>query len=151
MLKRILVLVAVFGMTQGVHAAWKDIEKFQDGMKIRSRAVLLNTRAEIYERTAIALSKMEVPDFSDFSENDIQDAFWVVFIPGGSSADKIWLKELQDRVAELSGGTVRMHRSSAKHFQQSVRGAAEYLILKKGKTKMKVVLGPYSTPITFSK
>src|SRR3989344_6831715 len=153
MLRQMLAVAVMCGAMQIAYAEnWTPILKFQresynsyeSDTATMTETKLLNDRRKIYEYTAVALSKLETPDFSAFSEEAVYDAFWAVF--DGYAVDKVWLKELKNRIAELSGGEVQLRGSSSIHFNVRVRGPAEYLILKKGKSKTRIILGPYVSP-----
>lgn len=95
------------------------------------------TYDELYEMTAQAMSEMKCPDFSnEFDKETIYFAFLnALEVP---RAKKDWLQKLKNRILVLSNGKVKL-----------VGGPAEYLVLVKNKSKIKVIIGPYSTPVSF--
>ena len=102
---------------------------------------------ELYRQTAVAMSKMKCPDFSDIDKDTVFTAFLKVW--EGFSAEADWMQNLQNRISALSNGQVVLSKGNSKDFPTRVRGPAEYLMLTKGKQSIMVIMGPYSTPVSF--
>lgn len=105
------------------------------------------THESIRERVAQSLAKMEEPDFSDIDDETIFESFidvWDIM-----SAKPEWLKKFTARIAEISNGRVSLIKAEPRNFSARVLGPAEYLMLVQGKQKQRIILGPYSTPVSF--
>ena len=105
------------------------------------------TEETLYERAASALSNMECPDFSDVDDETVFKAFHKKF--NWFDVDEKWFYSFQERISALSNGTVQLQKADVEDFSVRVKGPAECLLLIKGNKKQRVILGPYSTPISF--
>ena len=101
----------------------------------------------IYEHTAEALGRMELPDFSGFDEREVHFAFNNVFQL--LTLKPSWLSHLQQRVHARSGGGVLVEDVGREGFGIDVKGAAAHLRLVRGDQTRKVLLTPTSRPLTF--
>ncbi len=102
---------------------------------------------QLYEQTALAMSKMECPDFSDVDRETVFHAFLKAW--QGFSAEKDWMQNLKNRISELSEGKVKLVEGDYEKFPVRVKGPADYLLLIKGEKSIMVIMGPYSTPVSF--
>lgn len=150
-------LMAYFGVNKPEELAEKTFESSKtDGPAAINYLVVLQKHggfytppsdAELFERTAQAMSKMKCPDFSDVDEDTVYNAFrkfWEGFI-----VDHDWLYNLNKRIVELSKGKVKLVKGNPEDFPVHVKGPAEYLLLKKGKETIKIIIGPYNKPVGF--
>lgn len=150
-------LMAHFGVNKPEELAGKTFESTKShGPAAINYLVILQkhdgsyeppSNAELYERTAQALSKMQRPDFSDVDDDTVYHAFHEVW--DGFSANHDWLNSLNIRILELSKGEVKLVKGNYEDFPARIRGPAEYLLLKKGNQAIKVIIGPYNRPVKF--
>ena len=101
----------------------------------------------VRDRALVSLANMECPDFSDLDDETVANAFSDVW--NGWEADQEWLADFSKKL-ELLGG-VLLRKADSKDFSMRVKGPASYLELVKDGKVQKIILGPYSTPITFEK
>jgi hypothetical protein len=97
----------------------------------------------IFKHAAQALARFEIPDFDNFSENEVCDAFSEA-MSGYHFAD--WLLFMQQEISDISGNSVEFAKAS---FTTGIKGINRQFILKKGDREQKVVVGPYMPPIMF--
>lgn len=109
----------------------------------------LQTPESLYARAALALSKLECPDFSDIDKNTIWKTFSAVF--NGFRANKDWLRGLQETIRDLSDAKVALREANIDDFSVRFKGPAEYLVLVSDEKKQRVIFGPYSTPFVFDR
>lgn len=105
------------------------------------------SKEELYERAAVSLSNMTCPRFLNVDKNTVASAFGETF--DFFHACPEWLDWFSRRIRELSEGEVDLVKANPDDFEARVRGPAEYLELVKGGYRQKLILGPYSTPISF--
>lgn len=103
----------------------------------------------LYLEAAIALSKMQCPDFSGVDDETIFDAFQEIF--NDSSINQRWVQELEARIADLSDEEVLLQTADSEKFSMRIKGPAAYLALVKGNEIQRFTIGPYSTPISFDR
>jgi len=103
----------------------------------------------LFEAAAKALSRMELPDFSDVASQDVFAAFQSVF--DRFRANKKWLSWFSGQVAIFSEGRVTISEGNVDDFKMRVKGPADYLLLVNHETEesKRLVLGPYATPLSF--
>jgi len=101
----------------------------------------------VRNRALASLANMECPDFSDLDDETVAKAFAEVW--GGWEADEEWLADFTKKL-DLLGG-VLLRKADYNTFSMRVKGPASYLELVKGDKVQKIILGPYSTPISFEK
>lgn len=102
---------------------------------------------EIRLQSATALSEMKLPDYKNIDSETIYEAFREVW--EGFNADKNWLNSFKVLINQLSNGNVSLIDASIDEFSSRVRGPAEYLkLISNGKT-IRLIMGPYSDPISF--
>lgn len=105
------------------------------------------TKEQLYERMAVALSKMECPNFSNVDDETLANAFSDIF--SGWNIREDWLRKFTDRILELSKNKVILQKANIEIFKCRIRGPAEYMILTDGNMEQKLILGPYINPINF--
>lgn len=98
---------------------------------------------EVRERVAKSLAQMAQPNLSGIDGTTICDAFTRVFY------DADWLTHFKKRVSLWSDGKVKLVESDYEKFPIRFRGPADYLELVSDKKRQMIILGPYSTPVTF--
>jgi len=106
------------------------------------------TDVELYERAAQSLAKMENPDFYDVDDITVFEVFYKAFYSEG------WLEYLTGRIKMLSGGKVVFRKATKEEFGSfkcRVRGPAKYMILESEEKKIRLRVGPYSSPIAFDR
>lgn len=99
----------------------------------------------IRDRALLALADMRCPDYSDLDDETVYHAFAEAW--NGFEADEDWFADFTAKIQALGG--VQLRKADPKTFSTHVRGPAMYLEIVKGSTVYKLILGPYSTPITF--
>lgn len=110
----------------------------------QERTTITMNYEEIFKHAAQALSHFEIPNFDDFSDENVFDAFCE--IQWWSSDFDEWASFMQEMVNEASNGQVKLINTS---FYTGIRGANRQFILMEGDREQKVVMGPYIPPITF--
>lgn len=98
---------------------------------------------EIFKHAAQALANFEIPDFDNFSEDDVFNAFSEV--RWWSSEFDEWASFMREEINKTSNGQVKLINTS---FYTGIRGANRQFILMKGDKEQKIVMGPYIPPIT---
>jgi hypothetical protein len=101
----------------------------------------------LHERAIVALGNMQCPDFSDVDDETVYNAFRKAF--NGSRIDEKWLCWFQKRISTSSNGRVQLQKANIDEFSMRVMGPAEYLILAADERRQRVILGPYSRPVSF--
>lgn len=99
------------------------------------------------DRAAVALAQMTKPDYGDVDEDAIQEAFFEVW--DRDMAKKTWFNAFKAQISQMSNGQVSLIDSESREGFPCIQGPANYCVLVKGKRRQKVILGPYSTPVTF--
>lgn len=99
----------------------------------------------ILDHAAKALSKMQMPKF-DIGEEAICSIVEEMF--GGKAQMKDCdFNFLKDRVAELSSGAVTLEKVDYSEWKgPRVKGAASYLVLKRGDESVRFIFGPAGDP-----
>ncbi len=107
----------------------------------------------MYDRTALTLSGLECPDFSDVDVGQIVTSFAKIF--RGTSVDIMWQEALRERISALSLGEVVMEDGHTGEIRGAplllMRGAAMYITLVKDSERMWVTVGPYGVPVHCAK
>ncbi len=103
----------------------------------------------VRNRVLASLANLEQPDLSDLDGETIANAFREVW--GDWEADETWLSKLMDDICYFSTGQVHLRKADSNTFSVHIKGPASYLELVKGGTVQKIIIGPYSTPVSFVK
>lgn len=101
----------------------------------------------VYDTAASALAKMELPDFSSFDKNEVTQAFREIF--SGFEMRPGWVDKFKTKIASYSNGKVRLEIGDRKDFHFIVKGPASYFLLIRDGLSRRVIIGPYSDPISF--
>lgn len=110
---------------------------------IVERTITTMDYEEIFKHAAQALANFEIPDFDNFSEDDVFNAFSEV--RWWSSEFDEWASFMREEINKTSNGQVKLINTS---FYTGIRGANRQFILMKGDKEQKIVMGPYIPPIT---
>jgi hypothetical protein len=105
---------------------------------------------EIRHIAAVALSKLEMPDYKGIDKETISRAFQEIW--SGFRAKSEWLKSFAKEIKDLSDPKHKVRLLQATRddvFKYKIRGPAEYMLLKCGRKTQRVIIGPYSNPISF--
>jgi hypothetical protein len=97
---------------------------------------------------AVALSQMSEPNLSHIDHRSIANAFKEVW-GKGFTADPTWLGQFAALIFDLSSGQVLLTPAGDVEFNLLFNGQASNMLLTKGDKTIRVILGPYSNPVTF--
>lgn len=88
----------------------------------------------IYQHAVQALAKLQVPDFSDFDEEDVFDAFNGILLPSSHAA---WLAHFQQLLHDASDGQTTMEE---KPSYTGIRGMNRTYILARGEIRKRLIV-----------
>lgn len=97
----------------------------------------------IFKHAAQALANFEIPDFDNFSEDDVFDAFNEV--KRGDEYDE-WFSFMQEEISRISSNSACLIETS---FYTGIKGINHQFILKKDNKEQKVIVSLSVPPISF--
>lgn len=88
----------------------------------------------IYQHAVRALANLQVPDFSDFDEEDVFDAFNGILLP---SRHRVWLEHILQLLSDTSKGQTTLIE---KPSYTGIKGMNRTYILAKGETRKRLII-----------
>lgn len=153
----IMLLMQHFGVSNAYALIGKKFESEKEDASLALNFLLIQVQhggnytppspETIRQRAAESMARMECPDFSDIDKESVFDAFSEVW--DGFRANEIWMNAFKAEISNLSVGQVALIEASVDEIKTRVKGPANYMKLIKGQEVQLVIMGPYSTPITF--
>lgn len=102
---------------------------------------------ELRQRAAESMACGKQPDYSGIDDETVYRAFAEVW--NGFKADVIWMNSFKAEISQISDGQAVLLDADHETFSARVKGPANYLMLVYGGVRQKVIMGPYSTPVSF--
>ena len=109
------------------------------------KTFIYNRYHKIYKHAAFALAHFDLPDFSEYSEDDVFNAF--LHLSTDSIIYQEWLSWFHALITSLSSQRVTLQTEKFQHF---IQGPAWTFLLIKDNKQKKLVIGPYSPPYTIT-